>query len=678
MTETRPARTAARYGAVVALAGALITPGAALTGTTIAYADTPAATQQADKATVTISTEKWREGKLVLRGTGFTSTAPGRGAVFAVKFLDAVPDNAHQAINPLTKKGGDSPANFMATAKEDGTFEVEVSLPTPENTGLTAEHLKNKGWIVEGTSHRVQVLSGSLGGVDADGNTYDRRVSVSQNITLSNPAPSPAPTVEPTTGPSAATDPSATAVPTAKPSATAEPSATAKPTPEPTVAPTAEPSETAEAMKSAEPKPTNPVKANVTISTEKWREGKIVVRGEGFVSNAPGRGAIFAVKFMDAVPDNAHQAINPLTKKGGNSPANFMATAKEDGTFEVEVPLPTTEKTGLSAEDLAKAGWATENSEHNVQILSGSLGGADEQGKNYDRGVSIRQLIKLSDKAPEYAPVDAPEPVNASELTAANGVQVSRDGSTVIVTVPNAEPGTWVYAATYLGNSPQTLYGSGWKRLDGNRSFSYETSVSMPAATYRVVVHNGNQGADNAVLGFADMTVERAVTPRQDVSRDEQDATDQLVEELNENPATSTSTAPVPMRNAGGRISTRATDVDASLAALSQSTAPVVNRVQAKAKVQSAQKNLATAVQKTEANAKKAVKAAGVSGSKNSQNSQNTQNSAAGTKVQGPVIEGTELTGLTKWLVNNANNLLLSAAGLVVLAAALLLRTSKK
>ena len=255
-------------------------------------------------------------------------------------------------------------------------------------------------------------------------------------------------------------------------------------------------------------------------------------------------------------------------------------------------------------------------------------------------------------------------------------MQVSRDGSTVTVTVPNAEPGTWVYAATYLGNSPQTLYGSGWKRLDGNRSFSYETSVSMPAATYRVVVHNGNQGADNAVLGFADMTVERAVTPRQDVSRDEQDATDQLVEELNENPATSTSTAPVPMRNAGGRISTRATDVDASLAALSQSTAPVVNRVQAKAKVQSAQKTLASNLQKTDGAAKKAVKAA--AGSKNSQNSQNTQNSAAGTKAQGPVIEGTELTGLTKWLVNNANNLLLSAAGLVVLAAALLLRTSKK
>lgn len=464
--------------------------------------------------------------------------------------------------------------------------------------------------------------------------------------------------------------------PAATPSASATPNVAPSDEPSKTAEPTPSASSSIEPTKSASSKPANPVKANVTISTEKWREGKIVVRGEGFVSNAPGRGAVFAVKFLDARPDEAHQAINPLTKKGGNSPANFMAIANEDGTFEVEVPLPTAENTGLSAEELAKAGWSTENSEHNVQILSGSLGGADEQGNNYDRGVSIRQKIKLSDKAPEYAPVDAPEPVNASELTDGHGVQVIRDGSTVTVTVPNAEPGTWVYAATYLGNSPQTLYGSGWKRLDNNRSFSYETRVSMPAATYRVVVHNGNQGAQNAVLGFADITVERAVTPRQEVSRDEQDATDQLVEELNENPATATTTAPVPMRNAGGRISTRATDVDASLAALSQSTSPIVNRVQAKAKVQDAQKALASNLQKTGGAAKKAVKAA--AGSKNSQNTQGSQNSAAGTKAQGPVIEGTELTGLTKWLVNNANNLLLSVSGLVVLAAALLLRTSKK
>ena len=672
MTETRPARTAARYGAVVALAGALITPGAALTGTTIAFADTPAATQQDAKAAVTISTEKWREGKLVLRGTGFTSTASGRGAVFAVKFLDALPDEAHQAINPLTKQGGNSPANFMAIAKEDGTFEVEVALPTPENTGLTAEQLKNKGWTVEGTSHRIQVLSGSLGGTDADGNTYDRRASVSQNITLSDP--SPAPTAEP----SASAEPSATAEPSAEPSATADPSATAEPTPAPTAEPTPEPTPAPTADPTPAPsedsKTCTPADGSFTprLSIENPKAvqgGKLHLTGDGWCNPEDKKASVIGLKI-----DDGKVSRNDATAVNDNRTIWAVITPDENGHIDAWIDLPTRDNAAFkNDEDAAKYA----SGEHTLRLLTGSLREGDRSG-TYG-GANSQGGINTTFTIGEYAPGDAPEPVNASELTAGNGVQVSRDGSTVTVTVPNAEPGTWVYAATYLGNSPQTLYGSGWKRLDGNRSFSYETSVSMPAATYRVVVHNGNQGAENAVLGFADMTVEHAVTPRQDVSRDEQDATDQLVEELNENPATSTSTAPVPMRNAGGRISTRATDVDASLAALSQSTAPVVNRVQAKAKVQSAQKTLASNLQKTEANAKKAVKAA--AGSKNSQNaqgSQNSQNSAAGTKAQGPTIEGTELTGLTKWLVNNANNLLLSAAGLVVLAAALLLRTSKK
>ena len=643
MTESRPVRTAARYGAVVALAGALITPGVALTGTTLAFADTPVATQQDAKATVTISTEKWRDGKLVLRGTGFTSTAPGRGAVFAVKFLDALPDEAHQAINPLTKKGGNSPANFMATAKEDGTFEVEVSLPTPENTGLTAEQLKNKGWTVEGTSHRIQVLSGSLGGTDADGNTYDRRASVSQNITLSDPAPSPAPTAEP--------------------SATADPSATAEPTPAPTVAPTPAPS--------ADSKTCAPADGSFTprLSIENPKAvqgGKLHLTGDGWCNPDDKKASVIGLKI-----DDGKVSRNDATAVNDNRTIWAIVTPDENGHIDAWIDLPTRANAAFkNDEDAAKYA----SGEHTLRLLTGSLREGDRSG-TYG-GANSQGGVNTTFTIGEYAPVDAPQPVNASELTDGHGVQVSRDGSTVTVTMPNAEPGTWVYAATYLGNSPQTLYGSGWKRLDNNRSFSYETRVSMPAATYRVVVHNGNQGAQNAVLGFADITVERAVTPRQEVSRDEQDATDQLVEELNENPATATTTAPVPMRNAGGRISTRATDVDASLAALSQSTSPIVNRVQAKAKVQDAQKALASNLQKTEGAAKKAVKAA--AGSKNSQNTQGSQNSAAGTKAQGPVIEGTELTGLTKWLVNNANNLLLSVSGLVVLAAALLLRTSKK
>lgn len=586
MTETRPARTAARYGAVVALAGALITPGAALTGTTIAYADTPAATQQADKATVTISTEKWREGKLVLRGTGFTSTAPGRGAVFAVKFLDAVPDNAHQAINPLTKKGGDSPANFMATAKEDGTFEVEVSLPTPENTGLTAEQLKNKGWTVEGTSHRIQVLSGSLGGTDADGNTYDRRASVSQNITLSDPAPSPAPTAEPTPAPS-------------------EDSKTCAP-----------------ADDSFTPR--------LTIENPKAVQGgKLHLTGDGWCNPEDKKASVIGLKI-----DDGKVARNDATAVNDNRTIWAIVTPDENGHIDAWIDLPTRDNAAFkNDEDAAKYA----SGEHTLRLLTGSLREGDRSG-TYG-GANSQGGINTTFTIGEYAPGDVPAPVNASELTDGHGVQVSRNGSTVTVTVPNAEPGTWVYAATYLGNSPQTLYGSGWKRLDGNRSFSYETSGTMSPTTYRVVVHNGNQDAENAVLGFADITIERVVAPREDVSNDDQGSY----------------------------------DVEPSLATVVTPAEPIVKRVQAKAKEAAPQSAAST----PQANASvKAISSPSASASPRS-NASATSSPTALT-AQGPTIEGTELTGMTKWLVNNANNLLLSAAGLVILTTALVLRTSKK
>ena len=314
-----------------------------------------------------------------------------------------------------------------------------------------------------------------------------------------------------------------------------------------------------------------------------------------------------------------------------------MAIAKEDGTFEVEVPLPTAENTGLSAEELAKAGWAVENTEHTVQILSGSLGGKDEQDNNYDRGVSIRQKIKLSDTAPEYKPTEAPEAIHATALTDGKGVQVRRDGSTVTVTVPGAEPGTWVYAATYLGDSPQALYASGWKRLDDNRSFSYETSETMPSATYRVVVHNGNQGAENAVLGFADMTVERAAAPREDASDDDLGSY----------------------------------EAEPTLATVVTPAETVVNRVQAKAKEEAPQSTAA----KPEA---KATAKATSSPSASPRSTASVSASPTALTAQGPTVEGTELTGATKWFVNNANNLLLSAAGLVILALALTSRRTNK
>lgn len=590
MTDHRPARAAARYGAVVALAGALITPGAALTGTTIAYADTPAATQQAEKATVTISTEKWREGKLVLRGTGFTSAAPGRGAVFAVKFLDALPDEAHQAINPITKKGGNSPANFMATAKEDGTFEVEVPLPTPENTGLTAEQLKSKGWTVEGTSHRIQVLSGSLGGVDADGNTYDRRASVAQNITLSDPASSPVPT--------------------------AEPSVTADPTP----APSEDSKTCAPAGDSFTPR--------LTIENPKAVQGgKLHLTGDGWCNPEDKKASVIGLKI-----DDGKVSRNDATAVNDNHTIWAVITPDENGHIDTWIDLPTRANAAFkNDEDAAKYA----SGEHTLRLLTGSLREGDRSG-TYG-GANSRGGINTTFTIGEYAPVDAPEAIHATALTDGKGVQVRRDGSTVTVTVPGAEPGTWVYAATYLGDSPQALYASGWKRLDDNHSFSYETSETMPSATYRVVVHNGNQGAENAVLGFADMTVERAAAPREDASDDDLGSY----------------------------------EAEPTLATVVTPAETVVNRVQAKAKEKAPQSTAA----KPEA---KATAKATSSPSASPRSTTSASASPTALTAQGPTVEGTELTGATKWFVNNANNLLLSAAGLVILALALTSRRTNK
>lgn len=623
MTNHRPARAAARYGAVVALAGALVAPGAALTAPT-AFADSklpigiasdpaasPSATPSAEpsktadptqsaspnptsaspkstdskpanpaKANVTISTEKWREGKLVVRGEGFVSNAPGRGAVFAVKFLDALPDEAHQAINPITKKGGNSPANFMATAKEDGTFEVEVSLPTPENTGLTAEQLKNKGWTVEGTSHRIQVLSGSLGGTDANGNTYDRRASVSQNITLSDPAP----TAEPTPAPS-------------------EDSKTCAP-----------------ADDSFTPR--------LTIENPKAVQGgKLHLTGDGWCNPEDKKASVIGLKI-----DDGKVSRNDATAVNDNRTIWAVITPDENGHVDAWIDLPTRDNAAFkNDEDAAKYA----SGEHTLRLLTGSLRDGDRSG-TYG-GANSQGGINTTFTIGEYAPGDVPQPVNASELTNGNGVQVSRDGSTVTVTVPNAEPGTWVYAATYLGNSPQTLYGSGWKRLDDNRSFSYETRVSMPAATYRVVVHNGNQGAENAVLGFADMTVERAAAPREDASDDDLGSY----------------------------------EAEPTLATVVTPAETVVNRVQAKAKEKAPQSTAA----KPEA---KATAKATSSPSASPRSTTSASASPTALTAQGPTVEGTELTGATKWFVNNANNLLLSAAGLVILALALTSRRTNK
>ena len=141
------------------------------------------------------------------------------------------------------------------------------------------------------------------------------------------------------------------------------------------------------------------------------------------------------------------------------------------------------------------------------------------------------------------------------------------------------------------------------------------------------------------------MTVERAVTPRQEVSRDEQDATDQLVEELNENPATATSTAPVLMRNAAAASAPAPLTWTRPRRARRAPPGPEPCRLRRRFR---AHRRTWQPPCRRPANAR-AVRLQPVRRTLRTRRAR--VNSAAGTKAQGPIAEGTQLTGLTKWLV---------------------------
>lgn len=407
--------------------------------------------------------------------------------------------------------------------------------------------------------------------------------------------------------------------PVATPSAT--PSAEQSKTAEPTPAPSEDSKTCAPADDSFTPR--------LTIENPKAVQGgKLHLTGDGWCNPEDKKASVIGLKI-----DDGKVSRNDATAVNDNRTIWAVITPDENGHIDTWIDLPTLANAAFkNDEDAAKYA----SGEHTLRLLTGSLREGDRSG-TYG-GANSQGGINTTFTIGEYAPVDAPEAIHATALTDGKGVQVRRDGSTVTVTVPGAEPGTWVYAATYLGDSPQALYASGWKRLDDNHSFSYETSGSMPSATYRVVVHNGNQGAENAVLGFADMIVERAAAPREDVSDDD-------LSSYEAEPALATVVTPAEKT--------------------------VVNRVQAKAKEEAPQSTAA----KPEA---KATAKATSSPSASPRSTASASASPTALTAQGPTVEGTELTGATKWFVNNANNLLLSAAGLVILALALTSRRTNK
>ena len=408
--------------------------------------------------------------------------------------------------------------------------------------------------------------------------------------------------------------------------------------------------------------------------------GKLHITGSGWCNPDDKRVSKIGLKI-----DDGSVSHNDATKV--NSNRTIWAIVEPDaktGNIDTYIDLPTAENTGLSGEELAKV----TSGEHTLRLLTGSLRKGDRHGTyggpEGDGDVNTKFVIG------DYKPGADPASVPASQLGEGDrhGVSVEHNGKQLTVKVPEAEPGTWVKVTPYLGDSAQLARASKWVQLDQNRTVSYTMSGELPAADYRIVVQSGNQGENGKVLGWAPLHVAEAAdsggtSGRGSVSPADQSSYDSAEPEVtidedgqawdSSGNAVSVSTAPAPYQNAGvGYVSSNIGTSPASIAPFTSGTRSVVV-ANAKSKAASARKaTSANGKSKSTGPVKNAAKKTVQAKAANDSNGNDTasQGGSPQAKVEHRV-NGTELTGFAKWFANNANNLLMSLAGIVLLALAL-------
>ena len=405
--------------------------------------------------------------------------------------------------------------------------------------------------------------------------------------------------------------------------------------------------------------------------------GKLHITGTGWYNPEDRRVSKIGLKI-----DDGSVSHNDATKV--NSNRTIWAIVEPDaktGNIDTYIDLPTAENTGLSGEELKKV----TSGEHTLRLLTGSLRKGDRHG-TYG-GPKGDGCVNTTFVIGGYKPGADPESISATQLGEGDrhGVSVEHNGNQLTVKVPEAEPGTWVKVTPYLGDSAQLARASKWVQLDQNRTVSYTMSGELPAADYRIVVQSGNQGENGKVLGWAPLHVAEAAdsngtSGRGSVSPADQSSYDSAEPDVtidedgqawdSSGNAVSVSTAPAPYQNAGvGYVSSNIGTSPASIAPFTSGTRSVV--------VANAKSKAASARKATSANgkskstgpvknaAKKTVQAKAANG-----NDTASQGGSPQAKVEHRV-NGTELTGFAKWFANNANNVLMSLAGIVLLALAL-------
>ena len=779
---TQHAHHAARYSAVVALAGALLAPGVTTPATALedpgqtpdatpaqagnnAQAQDPAvkvpgegnermpqskveqpAAKANDTATVAGST-------VIKNGQGLEISGSGWGAntVIAVKY-----DSGEvKPTDPVTHNGKDLSARGVVAvikADENGNFTETIPFPT------------NANWAV-GSEHEINFLSGSLQDGDQK-HSATHKVTVGEEApvaetpkaeetpkaqtpeeqpqvqeTPKNETPVEAPKAEETPAQQPQTDdaaknetpadtpkveetPKAEETPVqpkaddaAKNEAEQQPKAEEKPAPQPaenTPAPAAfENSQT--------------VKSNgVTVTGVKYAKNgqEIEVSGTGW-KNADGTGSVIAVKY----DGGEVKPTNPVTYDGKDWAGRgvvAVVTANPDGTFTAKLPFPNAENsTGFEK-------WM-DGSQHEITFLSGTLQKGNAAKHSVTLNVTIGdasatakdpkdngQQSTNGDKKLEPQPTEPsaqdyqndgntgaqPSPADNQGGTVKQGPQNNAPAPTApapVVETQTVSDGKATVTGPKTVNHGQGIVvnGSGW------------SPYSVIAVKYdsgdikldRAVVYNGKDYAARGVVAIIQADADGKFTytlpfPNSDKwgvgtvhditflsgslqNGDEQHSVTLSVKiagsggydaGLGNNGSGYGSVAPIPTQSSGINFTARQGSItkQASLGAAAElENDTLINRVQARAKA--AAKNGSNSGAHAKSAPKKTHTAKAVPGKNGTQGNATTAATQSDSN-SAPNIIGAELSGFSRWFANNANNVLLSIAGLIILVLALTFR----
>ena len=795
---TQHAHHAARYSAVVALAGALLAPGVTTPATALedpgqtpdanpAQAGNNVQTQDPAVKVPGEGNERMPQGKVEQPAAKANDTATvagrkvikngqdlkisgsgwGANAVIAVKY----DGGKVKPTRPVKHDGKDLSAKGVVAvihADENGKFNTTIPFPTEAN------------WTI-GSEHEINFLSGSL----QDG---DQKHSATHTVTVGEEAPAAeapkaeeTPKVETPEQPQVKETPK-TDAPVEAPKAEETPAQqpqtdeaakneTPAETPKAEEAPKAEETPVqpkvddavkneAEKQPKAEekpdPKPADKAPApaafensqtveseGVTVTGVKYAKNgqEIEVSGTGW-KNADGTGSVIAVKY----DGGEVKSTNPVTYDGKDLAGRgvvAVVTANPDGTFTTKLPFPNAENsTGFEK-------W-TDGSQHEINFLSGSLQKGDVAKHLATLKVTVGDAPATAEDPkdngqqpgnPSANDTEEPEPRQPADSPAQNH---QKDGNTGAQPSPaagnqggaednqsdTAKQGAQNNAPAPTPTAPaapvvetQTV-SDGKAAVTGPKTVTHGQGIvvkgsgwspnSVIAVKYddgdikldRAVNYNGKDYASRGVVAIIQADADGKFTytlpfPNSDKwgvgtvhditflsgslqKGDEQHSVTLSVKIAgaggydagsgNNGSGYGSVVAPIPTQSSGINFTARQSSItkQASLGAAAElENDTLINRVQARAKA--AAKNGSNSGAHAKSAPKKTHTAKAAPG-KNSTQGNATAAATQSDSNSAPNIIGAELSGFSRWFANNANNVLLSIAGLIILVLALTFR----